>query len=309
MRLVCASGDVKRAGNPFGEPTESSMPVRLPERVHSGQAGPIGQTGYASPNEYKLMKQKHISLAALSIGSFLTVSANAASIALDDGSDYTAGAQITESMNGGTGLLPWDIHKGFDPGQPSWSAFTSKATGADTSFNIYSTGDVGQVIRNLDGSLNVGQTFSFSFKLPSASGSSNGGGIGFGDPGTLGGDDLIQIIRTGTANAGVVVSGGSTVDTGIVAAGNILPTIDVAFTLDTATTWSLDIGNGTYTTTGITDAPVDSVRMYYLGGNADNNASTGNIALDNIAVVPEPGTAALVLLGACALMRRSRKRS
>ncbi len=252
------------------------------------------------------MKPRYIPLATLFTGSLLTVSANAASIALDDGSSYTAGAEITEALNGGTGLLPWDVQRSFDPAQPSWSAFTSKATGSNTSFNIYSTGDNGQVIRGLDSALSVGQTLSFSFKLPSASG--NGGGIGFGDPGTLPGDDLIQIVRTGTANAGVVISGGSTVDTGVVAAGNILPTVNVAFTLNTATTWSLDIGNGAYTTIGITNAPVDSVRMYYLGGNADNNADTGNIALDNIAVVPEPSTAALVLLGACALVRRSRQR-
>lgn len=254
----------------------------------------------------------------------LVSSAQAITTALDTGnntpSPYVVGTAITEANNGGFGFQAWDINRGYSSGNNTWSSFTAGGTAANRNFNIYNgTADVaqngGQVIRNFGTALVAGDVFSFTFKLPTRSGTGISGGVGFGDRFTTGNtttgsgtsDDLVELFVNGSnGNLAVEVDG---------VVGVLATTIDASsqinasFSLGAGGAWNLNINNGAFTTSGTTTSAVDSIRMFYNGVDAADNATTGNASLDNLQIesIPEPTSAILISLGGLALLVRRRR--
>ena len=237
--------------------------------------------------------------------------------AFDDGSDtvYDPAGTNLEGLNGGTGFGAWDGQGSFDSAQ-SFGAATTADVGGDGLFQIFGIGananGTGQLIRDFSSPMAVGEMFSFDLQLPQKLDTDTraNGGIGFGDPGTLGGDDLINFTNVNAdGTVKLSVSGSTRSDTLVVANdGTGVPSTRVAFSLLTASTWSLSIGD--FTTTGVTNAPVDSFRAFYFGdpGRVPNDATTGSLRIDNLSIgqIPEPASVSLLAAGGLLLARRRR---
>ncbi len=254
---------------------------------------------------------KKILLSTIAAAAFAASTAHT-QIASDNGGNYGGG--WSNGTNGGTGFLAWNISAtpgtgfaGAFIGDPSFAGVTGMST---TSFGMYAnpggSGATVTVSRGLSNSLAVGDTFSFQWGINWDSDVGNKGFNLFS--GGVGGTQLLNVNQAGFP--GDITFGGT--NTGI---GFGTGPMTWSFTLTTLSnllvTSSARDGTTTpvFTTNIAVGAAPDAFSFYATAmGAGDQRQSYFN----NLSVVPEPSTYALLALSAVGLAgyaarRRARK--
>jgi len=249
---------------------------------------------------------------SISVAASAAVCSLNAQIASDNGGNYGAG--WTNGANGGTGFLAWNISAtpgtgfaGSFIGDPTFAGVTGMST---TSFGLFAnpggSGATATVSRGLASALNVGDTFSFQWGINWDSDVGNKGFNLFS--GGVGGTQLLNVNQAGFP--GDVTFEGS--NTGIAYGDGPMTW---SFTLTTASNLLVTSSarNGTTTpvfTTNIAVTAAPNAFSFYATamGAGDQRQSYFN----NLSVVPEPSTYALLGLSALAFggyvaRRRARK--
>ncbi|MFM8808528.1 MAG: PEP-CTERM sorting domain-containing protein [Chthoniobacterales bacterium] len=249
-----------------------------------------------------------ITAAALAVGT----NAFAQVIASDNGGNYGGG--WSSGTNGGFGFTAWNISAtpgtgfaGAFIGDPSFAGVTGMST---TSFGMYAnpggSGATVTVSRGLSNALSVGDTFSFQWGINWDSDVGNKGFNIFS--GCTGGTQLVNVNQAGFPGD-ITMNGTNT----SIAFGT--GPMTWSFTLQSATsllvTSSARDGTTTpvYSTNLTISAAPDAVSFYATAmGAGDQRQSYFN----NLSVVPEPSTYALLALSAAGLAgyaarRRARK--
>jgi hypothetical protein len=256
-----------------------------------------------------------ISAVSISVGS------NAfALIANDNAGNYSGG--WTNGANGGIGFLPWSINvnqgtnffAGNFIGSPTNAGITSFGTQA---FGLYANpsstnNPFASVDRGFSSAMSVGDTFSFQWAVNWDSG---GGSKGFNlYSGGTGGTQLLNVNQGGFPGDIFVNFGTNNINTSNSILFGTGP-MTWSFTLQTGTSLLVTSSarDGTTTpvfSTNITIASApDAVRFYAANMDAGDQRQP---YFNNLSVVPEPSTYALLALSAAGLAgyaarRRARK--
>lgn len=254
---------------------------------------------------------KKIILSSFAAAMFAVGSASA-QIASDNGGNYGGG--WTNGANGGTGFLGWNISAtpgtgfaGSFIGDPNFAGVTGMST---TSFGLFAnpggSGATVTVARGMSNALGVGDTFSFQWGINWDSDVGNKGFNLFS--GGVGGTELLNVNQAGFP--GDITLGG--VNTGI-AYGTGPMTWSFTLTTPSNLLVTSSARDGTTTpvfTTNLTVAAAPNAFSFYATamGAGDQRQSYFN----NLSVVPEPSTYALLTLSALGLAgyaarRRARK--
>lgn len=173
---------------------------------------------------------------------------------------------------------------GGGAGNPAWAMWANSSGQAFAQYDFESS------------ALSVAQTVGLNFD----NGYINGGsstGIQLRSGGTV----LFSLyFRGGQSFYEYLDAGGTDVDT---TRGFSDDGASFSFTLNSATTYSASYGSASWTGT-IANSAVDNIRVF------NNNAGSGgqfDVYFNNLTVVPEPGAAALGLVGTALLLRRRRR--
>jgi hypothetical protein len=240
--------------------------------------------------------------------SFAVGSANAQFIAIDNGGNYGSG--WTDGSNGGSGFQPWVFNNtqgtgsaGVFIGDPAAGGISGMSVESFGFFaNPAGSGANAEVSRSLSAALGVGDTFSFQWGLnwDSDDAASNRGFNLFG-----GSEQLINI---NMGNSSLITINGDPMF-------NEFGT--QAFTLNFfhETAGNLRVfgigrdGSESFNQVFAVTALPDRFSFYY---NAAENNDNRQMYVNNLEVIPEPSTYALLTLGALALggyaaRRRARK--
>jgi hypothetical protein len=254
---------------------------------------------------------KKILLSSFVAAAFAVGSANAQFIATDNAGNYGSG--WTDGSNEGTGFSPWVLSSGTDTGfagnfigDPSAAGITGMGSQAFGLFaNPPGSGSFSTADRSLTTPLAVGNIFSFQWSINFDSGSTGNKGFNLytGVPGTG------QIVNVNNGGSSSITFNDTDIgfDYGVNA-------MTWTFTQISPTSLSLSVngrdGSGLFTTniSGLS-GPVSSFRFYASDMQGGNEAQP---YFNNLEVVPEPSTYALLTLGALALggyaaRRRARK--
>ena len=255
---------------------------------------------------------KKIVLSSLAAAALAVGTLHAQPIASDNAGNYSGG--WTNGANGGIGFLAWSINapqgtgsSGNFIGDPNSAGITGMGTQA---FGLYAnplaSGASVSADRQFAAALNVGETFSFQW---GNNWDTDGGNKGFDlYSGGTGGTQLLNVNMAGFPGD-ITFNGGNTA----IASGTGPSTW--SFTLSTATSLSVTATarNGTPTiafSTNITIGSAPNAVRFYASelGAGDNRQPYFN----NLNVVPEPSTYALLALSAVGLAgyaarRRARK--
>jgi hypothetical protein len=255
---------------------------------------------------------KKILLSTFVAAAFAVGTVHAQPIASDNGGNYGGG--WTDGSNGGSGFLGWSISAtpgtgfaGSFIGDPTAAGVTGMST---TSFGLFAnpggSGATVTVARGMSNALSVGDTFSFQWGINWDSDVGNKGFNLFS--GGVGGTQLLNVNQAGFP--GDVTFEG--VNTGI-AYGDGPMTWSFTLTTSSNLLVSSSARNGTTTpvfTTNIAVLAAPNAFSFYATamGAGDQRQSYFN----NLSVVPEPSTYALLTLSALALggyaaRRRARK--
>jgi hypothetical protein len=258
---------------------------------------------------------KKIFLSTFVAAAFAVGSINA-QIASDNGGNYGGG--WSSGTNGGTGFLAWDISAtpgtgfaGAFIGDPSFAGVTGMST---TSFGMFAnpggSGATVTVSRGLSNALAVGDTFSFQWGINWDSDVGNKGFNLFS--GGVGGTQLLNVNQGGFPGDINFIVGAVTNNTGI-AFGTGPMTWSFTLTAPSNLLVTSSARNGTTTpvfTTNISVLAAPNAFSFYATamGAGDQRQSYFN----NLSVVPEPSTYALLALSAVGLAgyaarRRARK--
>jgi len=251
-------------------------------------------------------------LSSLAAAATLAVGTSQAQIASDNGGNYSGG--WSDGTNGGTGFLAWNISAttgtgfaGAFIGDPTFAGVTGMSA---TSFGMFAnpggSGATVTVARGMSNALGVGDTFSFQWGINWDSDVGNKGFNLFS--GGVGGTQLLNVNQAGFpgditfegANTGIAYGDGP---------------MTWSFTLTTASNLLVTSSarDGTTTpvfTTNIAVVAAPNAFSFYATamGAGDQRQSYFN----NLSVVPEPSTYALLTLSAVGLAgyaarRRARK--
>jgi hypothetical protein len=248
-------------------------------------------------------------LLSIFVAAAFAVGSAQAQIAIDNGGNYGSG--WTAGSNGGSGFEPWVFNNTDGEGGSAGVFIGDPAAGgisgmSITSFGFFAnpagSGANAEVSRSLSAALGVGETFSFQWGLnwDSDDASSNRGFNLFG-----GSDQLINI---NMGNSSLITINGDPMFTEF---GTQAFTLN--FLHQTAGNL-LVFGTGrdgvqTFSQLFPVAAAPDRFSFYY---NAAENNDNRQMYVNNLEVVPEPSTYALLTLGALALggyaaRRRARK--
>jgi len=255
---------------------------------------------------------KKILLSSLAAAAVAVGSANAQFIATDNAGNY--GGVWTDGSNLGSGFQPWVLSSsggtgGFGGnfiGNPNDGGISAMGTTAFSQFaNATGSGAFANADRALSSALQVGDTFSFVWGLNWDSGAGGNKGFNLYSGGT-GGIQEININMGGSAT--LTINGND-----MLTAFGTQP-LSLSFTLLAPTSLQVAIptgrdGGAGYTNTFAIAAAPDAFRFYSSDMQGGNDAQ---MYFNNLNVVPEPSTYALLTLGALALggyaaRRRARK--
>jgi len=255
---------------------------------------------------------KKLLLSSLVVAAIGVGSASAQLIASDNGGNYGGG--WSNGSNGGTGFLAWNISAtpgtgfaGAFIGDPSFAGVTGMSA---TSFGMFASpsgsGATVTVARGMSDALAVGHTFSFQWGINLDSGGGNKGFNLFS--GGVGGTQLLNVNQAGPP--GTITFEGA--NTGI---GSGTGPMTWAFTLTTpgnllVTSSARDGTTAPVFTTNISVLAAPDAFSFYA--TAMDGGDERQPYFNNLSVVPEPSTYALLTLGALALgghaaRRRARK--
>ncbi|MFM8365733.1 MAG: PEP-CTERM sorting domain-containing protein [Verrucomicrobiota bacterium] len=225
--------------------------------------------------------------AAVAVGTtFLAQNASAAANASDNGSNAAYSDGWTTGDNGGTGFGAWTLNTGGAGFAGSYVGATGQGA---NSFGLYSGNDAtafSNALRPFTGALNSGQTFN----------------VNLGHTATINGELGLQLRNSGTP---VIVlkfvtgqtnwqlwDGGSDFSAGQAYIAN--SSLTFSFTYNGGSSYSYTFGTGSgnnYLATN-TISNINEVFFY------DNNQGPDqNFGFNNLSVVPEPSTYALLGLG------------
>jgi hypothetical protein len=261
---------------------------------------------------------KKILLSAITAAAFAIAPNSYALLASDSANNYTT-ATWTNGANLGTGFGAWALSSGNGTGGFGGYYVTETAnnntpanagiTGMDArSFALYAdplgSGAFANADRSFSSSMAVGDTFSFQWGVnwDSGAGGNKGFNIYTGAPGTG------EIVNVNNGGSSIITFNGSDTLFGF---GTSVMTW--SFTLTSASTLSVSAndrdGVGTFTTNLTVAAAPQSFRFYASGMQAGDQAKP---YFNNLSVVPEPSTYALLALSAVGLAgyaarRRARK--
>lgn len=250
---------------------------------------------------------KHLAVASVFA---LAVTSTQAQVASDNGGNYGAG--WTNGANGGTGFEAWvitvDQSSGFSGnfiGDPASAGISGMAT---NSFGLYAnpngSGASVTATRELSSALSIGDTFSFQWGMNWDSGFDGNKGFSL----FTGGISGTELVNVNNAGSGTITFNGD--DTGF-AYGTLA--MEWSFTLTDATTLSVfgtaRDGGSPFSTNITVSGAVDSFGFYASQMQGGDNAQP---YFNNLEVVPEPSTYALLALSAMGFAgyvarRRARK--
>jgi hypothetical protein len=250
---------------------------------------------------------KTVATGLIALAAFATTTM--AQIASDNAGNiaYTGGFSV--GTNGGFGFNPWTINSNNGGNGSAGSFIGNPSTGGITgmsasSFGLYAnpTGSGASVDadRSFAAPLQVGQSFSFDWGINFDSGA--GGAKGFnlytGAPGV---DQIVNVNNGGDAS--ITVNG---VNTGFSYGTNVM-TWTFTYTSSTRLDFTANDrdGTGTYSGNVTISAAPNSFRFYAFQMQAGDSAQP---YFNNLTVVPEPSTYALLGLGAASILWRFRRR-
>ncbi len=253
---------------------------------------------------------KKILLSSLAAAA-LAVGSNAYALIADDvAGNYSGG--WTNGANGGTGFNAWSLSSSAGTGSAGWFIGDPSSGGigglATNSFALYAntngTGAFVNADRAFSSAMSVGDTLSFLWGINFDSGSDGNKGFNL-YTGGVGGTQLINVNNAGSY---VITLNGT--DIGFAYGTNAMTW---TFTLANATTLAVSAtartnGGASFSTNVTVSAAPDSFRFYASQMQAGDSAQP---YFNNLSVVPEPSTYALLALGAAGMagyvVRRRRR--
>jgi len=242
-----------------------------------------------------------LALAAFAVTSF------AQPIASDNAGNYLG--DWTNGSNSGTGFGAWNITSGDGTGGFG-GAFLGDPAGAlitgmtNPSFALFAnpsgSGAFASVKRAFAAPLNVGETFSFQWGINFDSGATGNKGFNI-FTGGIAGSSIANVNNGGSA--AITING---TDTGFIYGTQAM---DWSFTYSSPTT--VDVfatarnGGASYSTILTVAGAPDAFEFYATDMQGGNEAQP---YFNNLTVVPEPSTYALLGLGAASILWRIRRR-
>ena len=254
----------------------------------------------------------------------MPVTSSAQNVAADSAQNYTSGTWPSPAPNNGFGFGNWSFNNTTPNGGFSGQFFGSSG-GIDSangnSFGFYANGGASAqstALRPFLQTLTASQSFSISMQNGNVT--DNGGQVGFNLQDNSGNNIFTYAFLGGAADYQLKIwsspSSSVQVDTGV---GFTSGAMTLALTEGSGDNWSFAITTGSGTTTlsstgtgDMLDAnDISQVQMFSLNGGASRTlGDNANLFFNNLTVVPEPGTLALLgssLLGGLFFWRRQRK--
>jgi hypothetical protein len=253
---------------------------------------------------FKPMKSKLIKVTSLAFFAACPLS-NAASVASDNGGNYSSG--WTNGSNGGTGFSPWTFtinngtgFVGAFIGDPSFAGITGMPT---SSFGLYAnpagSGASITVSRELTGALAAGQSFSFEWAINWDGDNGSLANKGFNL--YAGNQQIINVNNAGNADITI-----NSVNTGFGYGTNPMTWVFLAVDDETLAVSATDRdGTGIYSNTFTVDSAITEFSFYATALAAGDARQP---YFNNFQVVPEPSTWMLSSLMALGLVLRRRVR-
>ena len=277
-----------------------------PEILLTSRKDIVDYCGRLKPHtDMKKLLLSSLAAATLAVGS------NAyALIASDNASNYGSG--WTNGSDGGTGFQPWSLSSGAGTGSAGWFIGDPSSGGiggmSATSFGLYAntngTGAYVNADRAFDSAMSVGDVLSFQWSINYDSGTDGNKGFNL-YTGGVGGTQLINVNNAGSS---AITLGGN--DIGFAYGTNAMTW---TFTLTDATTLAVTAtartnGGASFSTNVTVSAAPDSFRFYASQMQAGDQAQP---YFNNLSVVPEPSTYALLAMSAAGMagyvIRRRRR--
>jgi len=237
---------------------------------------------------------KKLALVLMAMG-LAVGSVSAALPAMDNASNY--GGTWNTGSNGGTGFGAWTINDGDGGHYIGATGLGSNTFGLFNTFTSTTT----DAIRPFTGALSPGQTFSINLGFSPFN--SGGGAVGID---LMSGTNVsIELVTTGSGDW-MLNDGGSNFSAGVAAASNT--PFSFSFTYNGGNSYSFTLTGsvgGTNFMSANSISGIDNLRIFNF-----NQGPGANFGFDNLAIVPEPSSLALVagpaLLGAWFFFRRRR---
>jgi hypothetical protein len=234
------------------------------------------------------------------VASAAIVSSSFAQIASDNASNapYQPGNVWNDNSDGGTGFQPWQFSAGANSGR-----FIGGTALGNPTFGLFSSdgGATSSALRVFDSPLNSGQTFNVT--VAHTSNVNTGGQLGVSLWNTGNSSASITFKFVGGATNWTLNDGGS--DFGISQPYAANTPLSLSFTYNGGSSYSYSFGgaSGSNFTASSTISSIDRVSFFVT-----NQGNDQNIGFNNLSVVPEPSTYALLGLGAAFGLWQFRRR-
>jgi len=240
---------------------------------------------------------KKLALGIVCVG-LSTVTLHAAAPASDNAGNYADTAAWITGSNGGTGFGAWTITDGNGSHYIGGTGLGARTFGL---FNTLTDPQITtEAVRPMTGTLLAGETFSIDLGFTAFSSGSIGVNLRSGT------EEVITLFTNGTGDW-MLNDGGGNFSAGSVATANTPYTFTFTYNGTNSYSFSLTGGPGgpNFTSSDPLIGSIDNIRLFNF-----NQGAGQNFGFDNIAIVPEPSSVALLvgpaLLGAWFFVRRRR---